>query len=50
VKHVYIIVISACLGYIAKHYHWPYLIAVALILMIITFAFLVARLVEDDRR
>ena len=49
-KHVYVSVISACLGYIAKHFHWSYLIAVALILMVNTFAFLVARLVEEDRQ
>jgi hypothetical protein len=50
VKYLYIIVIGICVGFIGEHYHWPYLIAIALILMVNTFAFFVAGLVEDDRR
>ena len=49
-KYVYIVVIGSCLGYIAKHFRWPFAVAVAAILLVNTLAFLVAHLVEDDRR
>jgi hypothetical protein len=50
VKYVYIAVIGSCLGYMAKHFHWPFGVAISAILLVYTLAFLVARLVEDDRR
>jgi hypothetical protein len=48
--HFYIVVISACVGYVAKHFHLPFGVAAAVVLAVTTFAFLVARLVEDDRK
>jgi hypothetical protein len=50
VKYVYIAVICGCLGYIAKHFHWPYPVTFAAALLVFTLSFLVARLVEEDRR
>jgi ABC-type transport system involved in cytochrome c biogenesis permease subunit len=44
-KYVYIIVIGVCMGFIA-----PFSVALAAALMVYTAAFLVARLVEEDRR
>lgn len=49
-KYVYLIVIGICMGFIAEHLHWPFAVALAAVLMVDTAAFLVARLVEDDRR
>jgi ABC-type spermidine/putrescine transport system permease subunit I len=50
VKYVYIIVIGVCIDFIAERFHWPFAVALTSMLMIITVAFLVARLVDEDRQ
>jgi hypothetical protein len=50
VKYIYIIVIGVCIGFIAEHFHWPFAVALAAVLLVDTAAFLAARLVEEDRR
>jgi hypothetical protein len=43
-------VIGLCIVYIAKHFHWPFGVAIVSALVVNTFAFLVSRVIEDDRR
>jgi hypothetical protein len=48
--YIYALVIGACLIYIAKHYHWPFGVSLAVLVAVIAFAAFVARIVEDDRK
>jgi hypothetical protein len=50
VKYVYIMVMGACLGYIASQFHWPYGVTIAAVLLVNSAAYLAACLVDEDRR
>jgi hypothetical protein len=51
VKYVYYIVMDVCLAYITRHYlHWPFGACVLASIFVLSFAFFVASLVEDDRK
>ena len=49
-KYVYMAVIGACVGYIANHFRWPFALTAVTAFLINILAFLVARLVQEDRR
>jgi preprotein translocase subunit SecF len=50
VKYIYMAVTGACIGYIANHFHWPFALTAVTALLVNTLAFLVASLVDEDRR
>jgi hypothetical protein len=47
---LYMIVLSFGWGYLGDKYHWPMSVRIVAFFMTVTFAILVARLVEGDRR
>jgi hypothetical protein len=50
VKGLYIIVLAFGWGYLGGKFHWSISVKLVAFLMTVTFAFLVSRVVEDDRK
>jgi hypothetical protein len=50
VKLFYIIVLSFGWGYLGDKFNWPISVRMVAFVMTVTFAFLVSRVIEDDRR
>jgi hypothetical protein len=50
VKWLHIIVLSFGWGYLGDKFHWSISVRLVAFLMTVTFAFLVSRVIEDDRR
>jgi hypothetical protein len=50
VKLLYVIVLSFGWGYLGDKFNWPLSVKIVAFVMTITFAFLVSRVVEDDRK
>lgn len=48
-KGLYIIILAFGWGYLGDKFHWPVFVKLVAFLMTVTFAFLVSRVIEDDR-
>jgi len=50
VTFLYILILSFGWGYLGDKFHWPFSAVLIAVVMTITFACLVSRVIEDDRR
>jgi hypothetical protein len=50
VKRLYIIILAFGWGYLCDKFHWSVSVKLVLFVMTIIFAFLVSRVIEDDRK